>query len=65
MYNYDSLGRIVNAVLPTGETVLLSSQLSKKDELEVYITLPVHPNNVDMHRVGVSMQDSTVIIKDG
>ncbi|XP_073995971.1 teneurin-a transmembrane protein isoform X3 [Rhodnius prolixus] len=65
LYNYDSLGRIVNAVLPTGETVLLSSQLSKKDELEVYITLPVHPNNVDMHRVGVSMQDSTVIIKDG
>ncbi|XP_014290946.3 teneurin-a isoform X3 [Halyomorpha halys] len=65
LYNYDSLGRLVDAVLPTGETMSLTSQLGQKDELEVYITLPVHPMTTELHRVGISMNDDRIAIRDG
>ena len=65
LYNYDTLGRIVDAVLPTGETMSLASQLGQKDELEVYVTLPVHPMTTELHRVGISMNDNRIAIRDG
>jgi hypothetical protein len=56
---------VTDGVLPTGETMLLTSHLSEKDELEVYITLPAHPYTLEMHRVGISMQDNIITIRDG
>ncbi|BES99420.1 EGF-like domain [Nesidiocoris tenuis] len=65
LYNYDALGRITSCVLPTGESVALVSQLSDKDELDVYVTLPVHPNNLGVHRMGISMHDNMITVRDG
>ncbi|KAL1116307.1 hypothetical protein AAG570_005802 [Ranatra chinensis] len=65
LYHYDEFGRIVDCVLPTGETMQLNSQLSEKDELEVYVTLPAHPYTMEMHQVSISMRDNTITVRDG
>ncbi|XP_017766143.1 PREDICTED: teneurin-a [Eufriesea mexicana] len=41
IYNYDSLGRVTNVILPTGEKLKLSSDLSDDEGLSVKVSAPL------------------------
>ncbi|XP_034947958.1 teneurin-a isoform X2 [Chelonus insularis] len=41
IYNYDNLGRVSNIILPTGETIKLTSKLSDDEGLSVKVEAPL------------------------
>lgn len=41
IYNYDSLGRVTDVILPTGEKLKLSSDLSDDESLSVKVSAPL------------------------
>ncbi|XP_066592793.1 teneurin-a [Prorops nasuta] len=41
IYNYDSLGRVTDIILPTGEKLKLSSDLTNNEELTVKVSAPL------------------------
>ena len=44
LFNYNKLGRLSSAILPTGEVLDLSSKISvDNDHLELGISSPLHP----------------------
>lgn len=71
LYQYDHLGRISRIVLPTGESISLSSRLTADDELEVHISSPVQGSvNMDssVHTTTIKMEGHSykkMIIREG
>lgn len=41
IYNYDGLGRVTDVILPTGEKLKLSSDLSDDEGLSVKVSAPL------------------------
>ncbi|XP_012287191.1 teneurin-a isoform X2 [Orussus abietinus] len=70
IYNYDGLGRVTDVILPTGETIKLTSSLSDEEGLSVRISAPLQAlAKGDKQRfIGYTMKSEkskTLTITDG